>query len=92
VTGAVLKSLTTVKYKLYKVSKTHKVILRRLLTKLTILFYKIYLDLIPGIVVYNGDKYIAHFLNNVIWINKVKMIAKKSALPQVIIKYCNIIE
>jgi hypothetical protein len=59
-----LKGSTIVKYKLYGVSKAHKVILRRPPTRLIILFYRIYLNLIPGIVIYNGDKYIAYFLNN----------------------------
>jgi hypothetical protein len=63
------------------VSKAYKVILRRPLTRLMILFYRIYLDLIPGIVVYNGDKYAAHFLNNITRMNEVEMIAKKSSLP-----------
>jgi hypothetical protein len=64
VTGAVLKSPTIVKYKSYGVSKAHKVILRRPPTKSIIPFYRIYLDLIPKIVAYNGDKYTVHFLNN----------------------------
>jgi hypothetical protein len=68
------------------------VILRKLPTRLTIPFYRIHLNLIPGIVVYNGDKYIAHFLNDMTRINEVKMIAKKSSLPQIIIKYYNVIE
>jgi hypothetical protein len=44
-----------VKYELYRVSKAYKVVLRRTLTRLAVPFYKIYLDLIPGIVIYNGD-------------------------------------
>ena len=78
--GVILKGLTIVKCELYKVSKAYKVILKRLLTKSMILFYKIYFNLIPGIVIYNGDWYIAHFLNNITRINKVKIIAKKSSL------------
>ena len=81
VTGAILKGLIMVKCESYKVSKAYKVILRRLLTKLIILFYKIYLDLIPGIVIYNGDRHAVHFLNNATQINKVKMMVKKSFLP-----------
>ena len=54
-TGAILKGLTTVKCKLYRVSNAHKVILRRLLTRSIVPFYRIHLDLIPGIVVYNSD-------------------------------------
>jgi hypothetical protein len=81
VTGAVLKGLTMVEYELCGVSKAYKVISRRLLIRLTILFYKIYLDLIPGIVVYNSNKHIMHFLNNMTWMNEVKTIAKKLSLP-----------
>ena len=55
-------------------------VLRRKLTRLAVPFYKIYLDLIPGIVIYNGDQYIVHFLNNATRINKVETIAKKSFL------------
>jgi hypothetical protein len=80
-TGAVLKGPTIVKYKLYGVSKAHKVILRRPLTKSIILFYRIYLNLISRIVVYNSNKHIAHFLNNTTWMNEVEMIAKKLSLP-----------
>jgi hypothetical protein len=92
VTGAVLKGPTIVKYELCRVSKAHKVISRRPLTKSTIPFYRIHLNLIPGIVIYNSNKHMAHFLNNTTWINKVEIIAKKSSLPQVIIKYCNVIK
>ena len=55
-------------------------------------FYKIYLNLIPRIVIYNGDKYIVYFLNNTIRINKVEIIAKKVSLTQIVIKYYNIIK
>jgi hypothetical protein len=55
VTGAVLKGLTIIKYKSYRVSKAYKVILRRPLTRSIIPFYRIYFNLIPRIVVYNGD-------------------------------------
>ena len=78
--GAILKGPTTVEYELYRVSKAYKVVLRRKLTKLAVPFYRIYLDLIPGIVAYNGYKYAVHFLNNIIWINKVEIIAKKLSL------------
>jgi hypothetical protein len=53
--GAILKGPTIVEYKLYRVSKARKVVLRRKLTRLVVPFYKIYLDLIPGIVIYNSD-------------------------------------
>ena len=53
--GTILKGLTMVKYKLCGVSKAYKIILKRLLTRLTVSFYRICLNLIPGIVVYNGD-------------------------------------
>jgi hypothetical protein len=92
VTGAILKGLIIVECELYRVSKAYKVVLRRKLTRLVVSFYKIYLDLIPGIVVYNSYKYAVHFLNNTIWINKVEIMAKKSSLTQIVIKYCNIIE
>jgi hypothetical protein len=68
------------------------VVLRRKLTRSAVPFYRIYLDLIPGIVAYNGYKYIVHFLNNITWINKVETIAKKLSLTQIIIKYYNIIK
>jgi len=67
-------------------------VLRRKLTRLAVPFYRIYLDLIPGIVAYNGYKYAVHFLNNIIWINKVEIIAKKLSLTQIVIKYYNVIE
>ena len=79
-TGALLKGLTTVEYELYGVSKAHEAILRRLPTRSSVPFYRIYLNLIPRIVVYNSDKYAVHFLNNVIRINKVEIIVKKSLL------------
>ena len=81
VTGAILKGLTTVEYKLYGVSKAHKVILRRPLTRSTVFFYRIHLNLIPRIVIYNSNQHAAHFLNNTTRINKVEIIAKKSSLP-----------
>jgi hypothetical protein len=92
VTGAVLKGLIIVKYKSCRVSKVYKVILRRPLTRLMILFYRIYLNLIPRIVVYNSDKHAAYFLNNITQINEIEIIIKKSSLPQVIIKYYNVIK
>ena len=61
--GTILKGLITVECELCGVSKAYKVIFRRYLTWLIVPFYKIYFDLIPGIVVYNGDKYIVYFLN-----------------------------
>ena len=78
--GAILKGLTTVKYKLCRVSKAYKVVFRRRLTWLTVLFYKIHFNLINGIVIYNSDKYAAYFLNNITRINKVEIIAKKLSL------------
>ena len=80
-TGAILKGLTIVKCKLCGVSKAYKVILKRLLIRLIILFYRIYLDLIPRIIIYNGNWYVVYFLNNITQINKVEIIAKKSSLP-----------
>ena len=67
-------------------------VLRRKLTRLAVPFYKIDLDLIPGIVVYNSYKYAVYFLNNTIWINKVETIAKKLSLTKIVIKYYNIIK
>ena len=81
-----------VECKLCGVSKAHKVILRRLLTRSTVPFYRIYLDLIPGIIIYNGDRHTAHFLNNVTRMNKVEIMAKKLSLPQMVINYCNVIK
>jgi len=81
-----------VEYKLYRVSKAYKVVLRRKLTRLVVPFYRIYLDLIPRIVIYNSYKYAVYFLNNIIWINKVEIIAKKLSLTKIVIKYCNIIK
>ena len=78
--GTILKGLIIVKCKLYRVSKAYKIVFRRYLTQLTVPFYRIYLDLIPGIVVYNGDKYIVYFLDKAIQINEVEIIAKKSSL------------
>jgi hypothetical protein len=80
VIGAILKGPTIVEYKSCGVSKAREVVLRRKLTRLAVPFYKIYLDLIPGIVAYNSYKYIVYFLNNAIWINKVEIMAKKSSL------------
>ena len=73
-------------------SKAYEVILRKPLTWLLVPFYKIYLNLIPGIVIFNGDKYIVHFLNNATRINKVEIMAKKSSLTQIVINYCNVIK
>ena len=53
--GAILKGPIIVEYELYGVSKARKVVLRRKPTRLAVPFYKIYLDLIPRIVVYNSD-------------------------------------
>jgi len=69
-----------VEYKLYRVSKAHKVISRRILTLLMVPFYKIHLNLIPGIVVFNGNKYVVYFLNDITRINKVDIMAKKLSL------------
>ena len=57
-----------------------------------VLFYRIHLDLIPGIAVYNGDQYMAYFLDNITRLNDIEAIAKKLSLPQVVIKYCNVIK
>ena len=65
-TGALLKGLTTVEYESCRVSKAYEIVLRRPLTRSTIPFYRIYLNLILGIVVYNSDKYVAYFLNDTI--------------------------
>ena len=67
-------------------------VLRRKLTRSAVPFYKIHLDLIPRIVAYNSYKYAVYFLNNTTRINKVEIIAKKSSLTQIVIKYYNIIE
>ena len=75
VTGALLKGLTIVECELYGVSKAYKIVLRRLPTRLIVPFYRIYLNLILGIVVYNSDKYVAYFLNNKTWINDVDIMA-----------------
>jgi len=77
---------------LYRVSKAYKVVLRRKLTRLVVPFYRIYLDLIPRIITYNSYKYAVHFLNNITRINKVEIMAKKSSLTQIVIKYYNIIK
>ena len=81
-----------VEYKSCGVSKAREVVLRRKLIQLVVLFYKIHLDLIPRIVVYNSHKYIVYFLTNAIWINKVEIIAKKISLTYIVIKYYNIIK
>ena len=73
-TGALLKGLTTVECKSCEVSKAYEVILRRLPTRLTVPFYRIYLNLILGIVVYKGDKYVAYYLNDIIRINDIDTI------------------
>ena len=80
VTGMILKGPITVEYKLCGVSKAHKVVFRRYLTWSMVPFYKIHFNLIPGIVVYNGDKYIVHFFNKATRINKVEIIVKKLSL------------
>ena len=54
--GTILKGLIIVEYKLYGVNKANKMVLRRKPTRLLVPFYKIYLDLIPGIVIYNSYK------------------------------------
>jgi len=59
---------------------------------LAVPFYRIYLDLIPGIIAYNGYKYAVHFLNNATRINKVETMAKKLSLTKIVIKYYNIIK
>ena len=62
--GAFLKGPIIVECKLYGVSKAYKVIFRRTLTPLIVPFYKIHLNLIPRIVVFNSSKYIVYFLND----------------------------
>ena len=74
-TGALLKGLTTVECESCGVSKAYEIVLRRPPTRLTIPFYRIYLNLILGIVVYNSDKYAAYFLNDTIRINNVDTMA-----------------
>jgi len=78
--GAILKGLIIVECKLYRVSKAYKVISRRILTLLTVPFYRIHLNLIPRIVAFNGNKYIVYFLNNATRINKVDIMVKKLSL------------
>jgi len=90
--GAIIKGLIIVECELYEVSKAYEVILRRPLTWSLVPFYKIYLNLIPGIVAFNSDKYAVYFLNDATRINKVEIMAKKSSLTQIVIKYCNIIK
>jgi len=55
-------------------------------------FYRIYLNLIPRIVIFNSNKYIVYFLNNATQINKVDIIVKKLSLTQRVIIYCNVIK
>ena len=81
-----------VECELYGVSKAYEVILRRPPTQLTVPFFRIYLNLIPRIVAFNGNKYAVHFLNNTTRINKVETMAKKSSLTQIVINYCNVIK
>jgi hypothetical protein len=64
--GVILKGPITVEYKLCGVSKAYKVVSRRKPTRLVVPFYRIYLDLIPRIIVYNSYKYVVYFLNNAI--------------------------
>jgi hypothetical protein len=90
--GTILKGLMMVECELYRVSKAYKVVLRRKLTRLAVPFYRIHLDLIPGIVAYNGHKYVVYFLNDTTRINKVETMAKKLSLTKIVIKYYNIIE
>ena len=80
VTGAILKGLTTVECKSCGVSKAHKVILRRQPTWSTVPFYRIHLDVIPGIIIYNSDRHAAHFLDDATRMNKVKTMVQKSSL------------
>ena len=82
----------TVECELCRVSKAYEVVSRRRPTRSTVPFYRIHLDLIPGIVAYNGDKYAAHFLDEATRMNEVETMAKKSSLTQIVIKYCNVIE
>ena len=72
---AILKGLIIIKCESCRVSKAYIIILRRQPTWSTVLFYRIYLNLILRIVVYNSDWHIVHFLNNTTQINKVKIIA-----------------
>ena len=62
--GVFLKGLITIKCKSYKVSKAYKIVLRRPLTQSMVLFYRVYFNLILGIIIYNGDRHAAYFLNN----------------------------
>ena len=70
-----LKGSITVKYQLYGVSKTYKIVFKKKLTQSIIPFYRIYLDLIFGIIVYNGNQYTVHFLDNAMWLNDVDIMA-----------------
>ena len=74
-TGALLKGLTIVEYKSCGVSKAHEIVLKRPLTQSIVLFHKIYLNLLLGIVAYNSDRHIAHFLDNVTQINNINTMA-----------------
>ena len=76
----ILKGPIIVECELCGVNKAYKVVSRRYLTWLIVPFYKIHLNLIPGIVVYNSNKYTVYFLNKATQINKVEIIVKKSSL------------
>jgi len=75
VMGAILKGPTTVECQSCGVSKAYKVILRRQLTQSLVLFYRIHLDLITGIVAYNGNRYVAYFLDNIMQLNDMEAMA-----------------
>ena len=91
-TGAILKGPTMVKCQLCGVGKAHKVVSKRQPTQLMVPFYRIYLDLIPRIVIYNSDQHAAHFLDDMTRLNEVETMAKKSSLPQITINYYNVIK
>ena len=57
-----------------------------------VFFYRIYLDLIPRIIVYNSNKYTAHFFNKATQLNNIETMTQKSSLLQIIIKYYNVIK
>jgi len=49
-----------------------------------VFFYRIHLNLIPGIVAYNSYKYAVYFFNDITQINKVETITKKSSLTSIV--------
>ena len=64
-----------VKCKSCGVSKAHEIVLRRPPTQSTVPFYRVYLDLIPGIVAYNGDRHAVYFLDDATRMNNIDIMA-----------------